>query len=177
MISQPRLVDAPAAPAPARARDLRVSMAAAADTQLVKAFVRQHHSLLPHAPAGWLVASIARDPAGNVWAVAIWGRPVARHADRPGVVELTRLVVRDGAPRNTATYVLARARRDLLRAYPATRLLMSYCDCDAHTGAMYRADNWHLAAPCAPGSGYWHNRVGRADVGRRMRARWERQPS
>jgi hypothetical protein len=143
----------------------------------VKAFIAQHHSLLPRTPAGWLLATIAEDAHGNVWAVAAYGRATARHLDEPHVAELARLCARSGAPRNTCTWLLGASRAHLRALYPRITRLISYQDCTAHTGAVYRADNWTLERPCRDARGRtWANRPGRTTNERALRALWSRTP-
>lgn len=73
------------------------------------------HSRLPRFGAGCIrnmpFLSYAATFAGGVWAVAIWSNPVARLLPQRAWLELRRLAVAPGAPRNTASRMLAVMRR------------------------------------------------------------------
>jgi hypothetical protein len=171
-----RLLEAPASPPPARARDLEIRLAEPGEAALVKTFIREHHRILPNPPAGWLVAILALDSSRNVWATATWGRPVARREEQHRTVELTRLTTRDGAPPNTCTRLMAASRRILRVLYPKLERAISYSDDDAHAGTIYRADNWRLVyAGQVSRTPVWTTRAGRiAGTERRSRSKWER---
>ena len=79
--------------------------------------------------------------------VAWWIPPtksaaLASHPERwRGVLSLSRLVIYPGAPKNAATFLLARSRKAIDRSlWPC---LVTYADTwRGHTGAIYKADNW-----------------------------------
>jgi len=82
----------------------------------------------------------------DCYGVAWWLPPtraaaVATHPDNPGgVLALTRLVIHPGAPRNAATFLLARSVKLLDARWDC---LVTYADTwRGHTGGIYRAANW-----------------------------------
>ena len=135
---------------------------------------RQWHSTLPHLDrrvAGWICYAAEWD--GHRFAVAVWGRPVARLLPQDGsCLELRRFAIAPAAPRNTASRMLGWMVRDLARSRGATRLI-SYHDCDAHAGTIYKAAGW-VPTP-APSGGAW-NHPGRPRAARRItrKIRWEK---
>lgn len=88
------------------------------------------------------------DATGNVVGVVTFGIPASRHMvigackDDPGsVLELNRLWVEDGHPKNTASWFVSRA----LAGMPP-RIVLSYADTAVgHIGYVYRALNFHYA--------------------------------
>jgi hypothetical protein len=73
-----------------------------------------------------------------------------------GVLALSRLAVAPDAPKNAASYLLARSRRLIDRArWPC---LVTYADtAQGHTGAIYRADNWEYRQLTSPERMYRRN--------------------
>lgn len=141
----PRLLELQPAVVVSHVRQLAVRPAAPGESVLVKTLIHNWHRTLPNSPAGYRVAFLITDRADNVYGVATWGRPVARHIDQQKTLELTRYAISSAAPRNTATYGLARMRAWVRSVMPEVTRLVSYQDCDEHHGTIYRADNWTLA--------------------------------
>jgi hypothetical protein len=132
------------------------------------------HSRLPQLDkrvAGW--RCFAATWGGRRFAVAVWGRPVARLLPQDGsCLELRRFAIGPGAPKNTASRMLGWMARELARLGGARRLV-SYQDCDSHLGTIYKAAGW--VPIVAPSGGPW-NHPGRPRVAARIprKIRWER---
>lgn len=61
---------------------------------------------------------------------------------KDAVVELHRLHVIDGTPKNTESYFIARALRKVVTDRPSTRGILSFADTtEGHTGVIYQATN------------------------------------
>lgn len=69
------------------------------------------------------------------------------------VLALSRLAIRQEAPRNAATFLLSKSRRMIDRSlWPC---LVTYADQRlGHTGAIYRADNWTYIGQTKPERSY-----------------------
>lgn len=107
-------------------------------------YVRCWHSVLPKCPS-FLVRGrcyIAEDETGFPVAVTVWSDPVARMINGKGYYELRRLATAPGCPDNTCTSMLAVMRKDIVANCPEVLTFLSYQDEVAHTGAIYKADNW-----------------------------------
>lgn len=144
--------------------------------RMIKRFIRTHHSMLPMPPCTWRLGFALLDQAGNIWGVAIWSRPSARLEDQVFTLELQRMTLMAGLPRNTATFMLAQMRRTVRTQLPGIKRLISYSDPTVHQGTMYRADNWRVVqqtrrAPIDV------TRPGRSKGTARTRlVKWERPP-
>lgn len=138
--------------APASCRELTLQRV---DARTAAELNRQWHSSLPNYCTGaCLFASIAYAAQfGNrYYAVAIWTNPVARNLPQRTCLELRRLAVGPDAPRFAASWMLGGMVRDIRRAMPGIARLVSYQDLERHTGTIYRAANWHVAAEHAGGT-------------------------
>lgn len=113
-------------------------------------FVRRHHYAGGGSSFATYVHGLFRggdfmdaDCQGIAW----WIPPTikaarATYPENPhGVLALTRLAVLPGVPKNAASFLLSRSRRQIDRErWPC---LVTYADMGrGHTGAIYRADNW-----------------------------------
>jgi len=78
---------------------------------------------------------------GLFYAVAAWSHPVARMLPNDWL-ELRRLAIADDAPKNTASRFLGWMARDIRNRFPKVPRLISYQDCDAHSGTIYKASGW-----------------------------------
>jgi hypothetical protein len=78
----------------------------------------------------------------GIYATAIWSAPAARLLPAKTWLELRRLAVGPGAPRNTPSRMLAVMTRILRKDRPDLERLVSYQDTQAHSGAIYRAAGW-----------------------------------
>ncbi|MFJ5635032.1 XF1762 family protein [Streptomyces goshikiensis] len=113
------------------------------------AFIREWHR--HHAPpAGQIFAVGAADEDGILRAVAIVGRPVARHLDDGATLEVTR-TCSDGA-RNANSLLYGTAWR-AAKALGYTRLI-TYTQ-DGESGASLRGAGWRIVAQRRPRPG-WH---------------------
>jgi hypothetical protein len=79
-----------------------------------------------------------------------------------GVLCLSRLVIEPAIPKNACSFLLSRSRKLIKRSvWPC---LVTYADeWQGHTGAIYKADNWHYVGRTKPERSY--------QVGGRMTAR------
>jgi hypothetical protein len=77
-------------------------------------------------------------------AVGIWSSPVAQNRFKYGkqMLELRRMAVSDGCPKNTATHMLRFMRQWIKHNKPTIAMLISYQDTEVHVGTIYKADNW-----------------------------------
>lgn len=82
--------------------------------------------------------------------VAVYGHPIGRQTiksispnlNNADVLELTRLWIVDGTPKNTESYFLGKTF-DWLRKNTSTKVLISYSDpMHNHLGIIYQATNW-----------------------------------
>lgn len=86
----------------------------------------------------------------NLIGVAVYGHPIGRqtvksispYLNNGDVLELTRLWIVDGTPKNTESYFLGKTF-DWLRKNTLTKVLISYSDpMHNHLGIIYQATNW-----------------------------------
>ncbi|MFF7415619.1 XF1762 family protein [Streptomyces lydicus] len=112
-------------------------------------FVRTWHRRHPP-PAGQVFAVGVTNEDGILRAVAIVGRPVARHLDDGATLEVTR-TCSDGI-RNANSLLYGAAWR-AAKALGYTRLI-TYTQ-DGESGASLRGDNWRVIARRPPRPG-WH---------------------
>lgn len=115
-----------------------------------RAFVTAVHRT-HSAPPGGLFAVGAVDQAGDLRAVAIVGRPVARQLDDGRTAEVVRLAS-DGA-RNACSLLYAAAWR-ACRAL-GYRRLVTYTAA-GETGASLRAAGWRVVGEAKPRRQGWH---------------------
>ena len=116
------------------------------DKRIAAAVVVERHYLHRKPPISFSFGLF--DSTGNVVGVVTFGIPASRHMvigackDDPGsVVELNRLWVEDGQPKNTASWFVSRALAEL-----PPRIVLSYADTAVgHIGYVYRALNFHYA--------------------------------
>lgn len=114
-----------------------------------KDFVRAWHRHHPP-PAGQVFAIGTADEAGILHAVAIAGRPVARHYDNGATLEVTRIAT-DGT-RNANSLLLGAAWR-AAKALGYTRLI-TFTQA-GESGASLRGAGWRLIAE-RPARAGWH---------------------
>ncbi len=93
---------------------------------------------------------------GECYAVAAWSNPVARALPQQTWLELRRFAIADDAPANTGSKMLAWMVRELRRREPGVERLISYQDCEVHSGTIYRAAGWSPVETKTPGK--WTNR-------------------
>lgn len=103
----------------------------------------QWHSRLPQL-SNWQGCSAYAAECGNVvYAVAMWGQPVARMLNGRGWIELRRMAIADDAPKNTATRMIGWMLRELKKEGRWTRAI-SYQDTAVHSGTIYKASGWKI---------------------------------
>jgi hypothetical protein len=80
----------------------------------------------------------------HCFASAIWTDPVANNRLSKDFIwlELRRLAIAPDAPKFTATWMIAKMVKDIKKQFPEVTRLVSYQDCDVHTGTIYAAANW-----------------------------------
>jgi hypothetical protein len=76
------------------------------------------------------------------YATAIWTNPIAMLLPQREWLELRRLAIAPDAPKNTATRMIGWMARDIRQRFPGVTRLISYQDCDVHTGTIYAAAGW-----------------------------------
>ncbi|WP_433549105.1 XF1762 family protein [Streptomyces sp. CA-294286] len=114
-----------------------------------KEFVRTWHRHHPP-PVGQIFAVGAADDAGTLRAVAVVGRPVARHLDDGTTLEVTRTATDGVRNANSLLYGAAwRAAKAL-----GYRRLITYTQA-GESGASLRGAGWRLIAARPPRRG-WH---------------------
>jgi len=105
------------------------------------------HSMLPRTDLGNLLCgnmSVAYAASySDYWfAIAIYSQPIIASMCDGHTIELRRLAICDSAPRNTATWMMARTRRMLKKKWPHLNKAISYQAVDVHHGTIYKAGNW-----------------------------------
>lgn len=122
------------------------------------------HSRLPRLP--WSNVTRNRYSAcwgahfsGRYYGVAIWSSPVAGpHAfDLDTTLELRRLAIAPGAPKFSATWMIAACIKQIRRRFPLVARLISYQDTEVHTGTIYRAAGWVPVTMTKAGEIHWNN--------------------
>ena len=154
---------------PTSALQLRFSRT---DIHRALAMNRQWHSRMPKL-TNWQGCLAYSAECGNlVYAVAIWGRPVAREFNGRGYIELRRMAVADDAPKNTATRMIGWMLRELKRCGEYT-LAISYQDTGVHKGTIYKASGWTAAAMKKNIGTGWNTRDRNAMQSTSDKVRWE----
>lgn len=100
------------------------------------------HSRLPNL-TNWQ-ACIAYGAAydNRMYAVAIYGPPVARMFNGRGYLELRRMAIHNDAPKNTGSRLLKVTRILISKEFPEIVKLISYQDTEVHQGTIYKAAGW-----------------------------------
>ncbi len=130
------------------------------------------HSRMPKL-TNWQGCIAYTAEAGNVvYAVAIWGRPVAREFNGRGYIELRRMAVADDAPKNTATRMIGWMLRELKKGGEYT-LAISYQDTGVHKGTIYKASGWTAAAMKKNIGTGWNTRDRNSMQSTSDKVRWE----
>lgn len=142
---------------------------------------RAWHSRLPLVGCSPFRVIYAAEVQGTIYAVAAWSNPVARLLPQLEFLELRRMAISDDAPKNTASRMLGWMTRDIRKRFPQVVRLISYQDCEAHTGTIYKASGWKHAENYISRKRGWKAttawasrfRVGRTDQAVSPRMRWE----
>ena len=83
---------------------------------------------------------------GTVWAIAIFSSPISNKINGETTLELRRYAIKDGAPKNTASWGIGKMVRAIRDKFPDVVRLISYQDTSVHNGTIYKASNWSPSA-------------------------------
>jgi hypothetical protein len=149
-------------------------------TKLAIELVGLWHSRLPYIEEGNVVRNVHSicfgAEYGNKWyAAAIWSSPVARMLDNQTHLELRRFAIADDAPKNTASRVLRIMTSKIRKKIPTITTLVSYQDCEVHTGTIYRAAGWVPAVRNTGGEWSVPSRARVAVQSAAPKVRWEKE--
>lgn len=77
--------------------------------------------------------------------VAVFGRPMSRHNDIEGVLELRRFCLIDDTPKNTESYFIGLCIRWIRKNDKKVKSIISFSDPNKkHKGTIYKASNFKL---------------------------------
>lgn len=84
----------------------------------------------------------------EVIGVGIWSSPVAQNRFKDGkkILELRRMALSDTCPKNTASRTISIMIKLIRKKFPELIRLISYQDCEVHTGTIYKASGWKIRA-------------------------------
>ncbi len=100
------------------------------------------HSVLPYIPVFHIQIAFGAFFNDVCYAVAMFGRPVARTICDKGWLELRRMAIANDAPKNTATRMLSWMVREVSKMCPDVVKIISYQDSEHHKGTIYKAQGW-----------------------------------
>lgn len=107
------------------------------------------HSRLPNTVEGNLLRNkrfvfFGAEYKDHCFASAIWTCPVANNRLSKDFIwlELRRLAISPDAPKFTATWMISKMIKEIKKIFPDVTRLVSYQDCEVHTGTIYAAANW-----------------------------------
>jgi hypothetical protein len=115
------------------------------DKYLAQKLNEQWHSRLPIYQTGFCLNSIVSYGLyydGSIYGIAIWTNPVAASLPQHTWLELRRMALGPGVPKNTASRMLAVMARLIHWSLPNIAKLISYQDTAAHAGTIYKAAGW-----------------------------------
>lgn len=142
-----------------RKRDWVVRDVSAAEA---RSFVEKYHYSKGSSRTRVYSHGLFRKDSGTLMGVAVWLPPTRVAAESVNktcwqkVLSLTRLAYHPAAPRNAATFLLGASIR-MIRADGRFISCVTYADTRyGHTGAIYRATNWHYVG-CMKGARAWHD--------------------
>lgn len=136
---------------------------------------RQWHSRLPEIGNGaqcfWFGAEF-----GNRWyAVAAWSNPVARMFNGKNLLELRRMAISEGAPKNTGSRMISVMVSMIRKTRPETKGVISYQDTEVHSGTIYKAAGWIPVRTCSQTKWNMPNRTRKENPSSGVRKiRWEK---
>jgi hypothetical protein len=147
-------------------------------------FVRMNqlwHSRLPLVGSSQFRVMYQATFDGIIYAVAAWSNPVARLLPQLEWLELRRFAISQDSPSNTASRMIGWMVRDIRKLFPSVSRLISYQDCEAHAGTIYKASGWKPAENYVSRKRGWKAttswasrfRQGRTDQSVSPRMRWE----
>jgi len=111
------------------------------------------------------------------YATGIWSSPVAQNRFTYGkqMLELRRMAVSEGCPKNTATWMLGQMRKYIAENMPDIAMLISYQDTEVHVGTIYKADNWEAVSTSQGQSWTTEKRTRNKEQTLATKVRWERK--
>jgi hypothetical protein len=122
---------------------------------LAKTLNAQWHSRLPVYETGFCLNSIVSYGLyyeGFIFGIAIWTNPVSPALPQHTWLELRRMALGPGVPKNTASRMLRVMRVLIRQRYPNIIKLISYQDEDTHRGTIYKASGWYVGSHHKGGS-------------------------
>jgi hypothetical protein len=138
------------------------------------------HSVFPridksNVVRGGRLECFAAEYANRYYATAIWTRPIAANRMRDGdkLIELRRMAIAPGAPKNTASRFLAWMTRHIRKAQPDVIRLVSYQDTAHHSGTIYKAAGWRSVTLSNNADWTTHKRPGASAQSDAPKIRWE----
>jgi len=119
---------------------------------------------------GWKAAFGARFN-GELVAVCVLGRPVARHINAEKVISITRFAALPTRPANTGSWLIARAREwAYLEGY---QKVIAYAGVAGNYGTIYEAAGFELVKKDEARGDSWNSRENRKTVSDFTRRKWE----
>jgi GNAT superfamily N-acetyltransferase len=119
---------------------------------------------------GWKAAFGARYD-GELVAVCILGRPVARHIDADQTISISRFAALPTRPQNTGSWLIARARKwARLEGYDE---LIAYAGVAGNYGTIYEAAGFELIKKQEAREDGWNSRENRETVSDFIRRKWK----
>ncbi len=105
------------------------------------------HSMLPRTDLGNMLCgnmsvAYAAEFSNRFYAVAILSQPIVASLCNGATVELRRLAICSGSPKNTASRMLAVIRKLVKIKFPFLAKIISYLAVDVHAGTIYKASGW-----------------------------------
>ncbi len=140
-----------------------------------KALNRLWHSRLPEfrRPTCRIAYAAESLTDGLYYACAIWTNPIARTLPQLEWIELNRFAIAPDAPKNTASRMLAWMARDIRKRFPGVTRLISYQDCESHSGTIYKAAGWTATYRSTGGEWNSKSKPRRESVCSGPKQRWE----
>ena len=118
---------------------------------------------------GWKAAFGARYN-GQLVAICVLGRPVARQIDADTVISISRFAALPSRPENTGSWLIARARRwARLEGY---QKLIAYAGVAGNYGTIYEASGFELSKQEEARGNGWNTREDRQTVSDFTRRKW-----
>jgi hypothetical protein len=145
--------------------------------ELAKRLNCKWHSRLPRMGTGFIKQQpflcFAAHVSGRIFAVAIWSNPVARNLPQQTCLELRRMAIGPGAPKNLGSRFLAVMRRLILKFKPQVTRLISYQDTEVHSGTIYKAAGWYPVKSSSDGNWNCPSRPRPQSQSYAAKIRWE----
>lgn len=138
---------------------------------------RAWHSRLPEIKNWQSCFAYTAEYAGHYYAVALWGPPIARLFNGKNYLELRRMAIAPGAPKNTASRMLSIMTKLLRKSHPSIVKFVSYQDTDVHQGTIYKASGWQIGGTRKGGTLAWDSLTRKRNlcVASGDKIRWEYQ--